>query len=184
VSLTHSHRLALPASGVGAAGSGIMSATVGVPPAGPWTPTMSAPSRPAHYALSLKQPWAALLVHGLKSIEIRSWPTAKRERILIHAARIPDERPEAWRWVPNWMLDKARLLGGLIGEGVLTDCRAYRTREAFAADRIFHLNEDAWFNGEVMYGFTFAHLTVLPFRECKGQTRFFRVEAADGAVTG
>ena len=30
------------------------------------------------YALSIKQPWAALLVHGLKTMEIRSWPTAHR----------------------------------------------------------------------------------------------------------
>ena len=31
-----------------------------------------------HYALSLKQPWAALLVHGLKSIEVRRWAAARR----------------------------------------------------------------------------------------------------------
>jgi hypothetical protein len=145
---------------------------------------MSAPRRPVQYALSLKQPWAALLVHGLKSIEIRSWRTAQRGRILIHAAQVPDEREEAWRWVPSWMREKALLLGGILGEGQLTDCREYRTREAFAADRIFHLNEDAWFNGEVMYGFLFAHLTALPFRPCKGQTRFFRAGATDEAVTG
>jgi hypothetical protein len=147
------------------------------------TRTMSAP-RPAQYALSLKQPWAALLVHGLKTIEIRNWPTARRGRILIHAARVPDEREEAWRWVPSWMQEKARLLGGIIGEGVLTGCRAYRTREAFAADRVFHLNEDAWFNGRVMFGFTFEHLTALPFRAYPGWMRFFAVEEADQAVTG
>jgi hypothetical protein len=145
---------------------------------------MSAPRRPVQYALSLKQPWAALLVHGLKSIEIRSWPTNQRGRILIHAARVPDERAEAWRWVPSWMREKAHLLGGILGEGVLTDCRTYRTREAFAADRIFHLNEDTWFNGEVMYGFVFEHVIPHRFRQRKGQTRFFRVEPADESVTG
>src|SRR5204863_2700985 len=41
---------------------------------------------PCVYALSLKQPWAALLVHGRKSVEVRSWPTARRGRVLIHAA--------------------------------------------------------------------------------------------------
>ncbi len=40
------------------------------------------------YALSLKQPWAALLVTGRKRIEVRNWPTARRGRILIHAARV------------------------------------------------------------------------------------------------
>src|SRR5207245_2747235 len=29
------------------------------------------------YALSLKQPWATLLVHGLKSIEVRRWSTPR-----------------------------------------------------------------------------------------------------------
>src|SRR5947199_331497 len=47
------------------------------------------------YALSFKQPWAALLVHGLKSIEVRVWPIARRGPVLIHAARIPDPRPDA-----------------------------------------------------------------------------------------
>ena len=32
------------------------------------------------YALSVKQPWATLLVHGLKTIEVRAWPTARRGR--------------------------------------------------------------------------------------------------------
>ena len=39
------------------------------------------------YALSLKQPWATLLAHGLKSIEIRRWATRLRGRILIHASK-------------------------------------------------------------------------------------------------
>ena len=52
------------------------------------------------YALSLKQPWAALLVHGGKTIEVRRWATSRRGRILIHAARVPDPRPEAWTQVP------------------------------------------------------------------------------------
>src|SRR4051794_31022472 len=57
------------------------------------------------YALSLKQPWAALLVHGVKTIEVRRWPTARRGRVLIHAARVPDDRPEAWSRVPEELHD-------------------------------------------------------------------------------
>ncbi len=52
------------------------------------------------YAISLKQPWATLLVHGLKTIEVRRWSTPRRGRVLIHAAGVPDERAEAWRLVP------------------------------------------------------------------------------------
>jgi hypothetical protein len=35
--------------------------------------------------LTIKQPWAALIVHGIKDIENRTWPTKFRGRILIHA---------------------------------------------------------------------------------------------------
>src|SRR3954471_13491876 len=78
------------------------------------------------YALSLKQPWAALLAHGRKTIEIRRWPTARRGIVLIHAARIPDERPEAWAQVPPELADAARLCGGIIGVADLTSCIPYR----------------------------------------------------------
>ena len=51
------------------------------------------------YALSLKQPWAALVVHGRKTIEIRRWSTRRRGRILIHASQTTDDRKAAWRHV-------------------------------------------------------------------------------------
>jgi hypothetical protein len=127
------------------------------------------------FALSLKQPWATLLVHGLKTIEVRRWPTARRERILIHAARVPDERPEAWAHVPPELLAEARQVGGILGAGDLTGCLAYRGLTEFAADQARHLNEPSWFEGPVLYGFVFANLTVLPFRRYPGWMRFFTV---------
>jgi len=42
-------------------------------------------------ALSVRQPWASLIINGLKTIEVRSWSTDYRGRILIHASRTPDE---------------------------------------------------------------------------------------------
>lgn len=41
-------------------------------------------------ALSLWQPWASLIAHGIKTIETRSWPPPKSligQRIAIHAAK-------------------------------------------------------------------------------------------------
>ncbi len=38
-------------------------------------------------ALSIWQPWATLIAHGLKRIETRSWETRYRGPLLIHAAR-------------------------------------------------------------------------------------------------
>src|SRR5262245_17605754 len=132
------------------------------------------------YALSLKQPWAALLVHGRKTIEVRRWPTARRERILIHAAREPDERPEAWGLVPPELREAADLRGGIVGAGDLTDCKIYQNRQAFAADGTAHLNDPSWFDGRRLYGFVFVNLTVLPFRPYPGWMRFFPVDEMEG----
>jgi uncharacterized protein (UPF0264 family) len=129
------------------------------------------------HALSLKQPWAALLVHGLKTIEVRRWPTARRGRVLIHAARVPDERPEAWALVPPSLRAAAGLTGGIVGAGELTGCKTYRSRKAFAADQAAHLNDPSWFGGSPLYGFLFADLCALPFRACPGWMRFFPVPA-------
>jgi hypothetical protein len=127
------------------------------------------------YALSLKQPWAALLVAGRKSIEVRNWRTARHGRILIHAARIPDPRPEAWVHVPPELRQVAELAGGIIGAGELTGCVEYRTPEAFAADREKHLNDPSWFQPPVLYGFTLTAMEILPFRKLPGWMRFFPV---------
>jgi hypothetical protein len=136
------------------------------------------------YALSIKQPWAALLVHGKKTIEVRRWPTARRGPILIHAARIPDERPEAWAHVPTELLTLARQTGGILGMADLVHCTAYRSLEAFSGDRDHHLNENAWFEPPALYGFQFRDARVLPFQKYAGWMRFFPVEWDDqGAVS-
>ncbi|UXD67768.1 ASCH domain-containing protein [Sphingobacterium faecium] len=40
-------------------------------------------------ALSIKQPWASLIAHGIKDIENRTWKTNFRGRIYIHASSKP-----------------------------------------------------------------------------------------------
>lgn len=42
-------------------------------------------------AISVRQPWASLIVHGLKSVEVRTWPTAYKGQLLIHASKKLDE---------------------------------------------------------------------------------------------
>lgn len=38
-------------------------------------------------ALSIRQPWAWLIVNGFKDIENRSWDTKYRGLVLIHASK-------------------------------------------------------------------------------------------------
>ncbi|MFA5377738.1 MAG: ASCH domain-containing protein [Dehalococcoidia bacterium] len=44
--------------------------------------------------ISVKQPWAALIVCGAKDVENRTWKTDYRGRILIHASGIPYGWPD------------------------------------------------------------------------------------------
>ena len=47
-------------------------------------------------AITVKQPWASLIVHGIKDIENRTWACPKKyigQRVLIHASGKPDREP-------------------------------------------------------------------------------------------
>jgi hypothetical protein len=43
-------------------------------------------------ALSVRQPWASMIVWGLKTIEVRSWSTEYRGELFIHASKRIDQR--------------------------------------------------------------------------------------------
>lgn len=45
-----------------------------------------APGLPTQLALSVRQPWAWLIVHGGKDVENRTWATKVRGRVMIHAS--------------------------------------------------------------------------------------------------
>lgn len=52
-------------------------------------------------ALSIKQPWADLIVEGLKPIENRTWITFHRGPLLIHASKVFDTAGFCWPF-NNW----------------------------------------------------------------------------------
>jgi hypothetical protein len=129
------------------------------------------------YALSVKQPWAALLAAGVKTVEVRTWPTGRRGRVLIHAAKLPDPRPEGWAWLTTPDLKAAaELVGGVVGVGDLVGCVPYRTRPAFEADRGRHLNDPGWYVDPGFYGLAFRDLRPVHFFACPGNTFFFPVD--------
>lgn len=132
----------------------------------------------SYYALSIKQPWATLVVAGLKTIEIRTWPTARLGRVFIHAARIPDDREYAWANVPDELLAQTKLVGGIIGQAELTECITYRDAQQFGQDQPLHYNHPEWFQSPVMFGFRFASAKRLPFTRLPGNIRFFAFPAS------
>jgi ASCH domain len=128
-------------------------------------------------ALSIKQPWAALVVAGVKTIEIRTWPTGTRGPVLIHTGRTPDPRPEGWHHITTPELQEmAKLSGGILGLATLVACRTYESAGAFAADALLHRNAPTWFVPPRLYGFEFANPRPLPFRRQSGKLFFFPVD--------
>ena len=71
-------------------------------------------------ALSIRQPWAELILQGRKTIELRTWQTHYRGRIAIHASQTV--REEA---CVAYGLDPARVIrGALVGTVELVDILA------------------------------------------------------------
>ncbi len=52
-------------------------------------------------AISIRQPWAALIAAGIKQEEYRSWSTPHRGPLLIVAGKRADSEIALWRHVPG-----------------------------------------------------------------------------------
>jgi hypothetical protein len=74
-------------------------------------------------ALTVRQPWASLIVAGIKCVENRTWPCEHRGPLLIHAAVTPDDIDEALG-----LLDGPFPLGAIIGQVRLLDVVRYSAR--------------------------------------------------------
>jgi hypothetical protein len=128
-------------------------------------------------ALSVKQPWAALIVAGVKTVEVRTWPTRRRGPFLVHASKVPDPRPEAWALVEADPVLRvaADMLGGFVGVATLVECVDYPTAAKFAADTGRHRVPAEWYRAGLV-GFVLAGARPVPFREWAGNTSFFGVD--------
>jgi hypothetical protein len=114
-------------------------------------------------ALSIRQPWAWLIVMGFKDIENRKWPTRFRGPFLIHAGKTFDL--QGYEWVISNMglalpspssFDR----GGIVGLAELVECLTQ--------------HDSPWFSGP--YGFVLRSAKPLPFIPLPGQLGFFDVE--------
>jgi hypothetical protein len=92
-------------------------------------------------ALSVRQPWAWLIVQGFKEVENRTWQTSLRGAVLIHAGmQIDREGYEEMReHFPDIPLPPLEELdrGGIVGQCEIIDC--------------VHQSNSKWFSGP--YGF-------------------------------
>lgn len=117
-------------------------------------------------ALSIRQPWAWLIVNGHKDIENRCWKTHFRGPLLVHASQgmtrdeyalgavLAEENGVA---LPAFgQLER----GGIVGTVEIIDCVTH--------------DPSPWFFGE--FGFLLKAARPLPFVPLKGKLGFFQVD--------
>ncbi len=69
--------------------------------------------------LTIKQPWATLIMQGYKRFEFRSWQTKYRGDLLIHAGKGIDK--EAMKRLAKYLPEKLSR-GEILGKVTLVDC--------------------------------------------------------------
>jgi hypothetical protein len=121
-------------------------------------------------ALSIRQPWAWLIVNGHKDIENRDWSTAFRGQVLIHAGKamsrkyydevMADLALQFGRDAPPVPAYELLERGGIVGVATIADCVT--------------VNSSPWFQGA--FGFVMAEARPLPFHACNGALGYFDVQ--------
>jgi hypothetical protein len=85
-------------------------------------------------ALAIQQPWAELILRGIKTLEIRSQPTQLRGTIYLYASKRSSQLPAAEAATRRWKIETASLpLGKLVGTIDLIECRPSRPADHRAA---------------------------------------------------
>lgn len=123
-------------------------------------------------AISVRQPWAWLIVNGLKDLENRTWETRVRGRVLLHAGKGMTlmELHEAILFVGTFDRALARRMiampahewvrGAVIGSVEITGCVS--------------ASSSPWFVGP--FGFTLARPLPIEPVKCRGMLGFFGVD--------
>ena len=118
------------------------------------------------FALSIRQPWAWLICHGIKRLENRTWTTSHRGGILIHTGKhvTPGDDAvarclaEADGFTIPPLSDLPR--GGIVGRADLVDVINYSTSQ--------------WFMGPL--AFVLENAAPLPFKPLLGRRWLFPVD--------
>ena len=126
-------------------------------------------------ALSIRQPWAWLIVNGHKDIENRDWPTSFRGQLLVHAGQTMARRyydevvadlSAGGLWPADGPAFEALERGGFVGWTRVVDCVT--------------AHASPWktgypFEGVESYGFVLRDSRPMPFVPWKGRLGFFNV---------
>lgn len=123
-------------------------------------------------ALSIRQPWAWLIVEGYKDVENRNWRHSYTGPVAIHASKAFDEAGYEWVRV-NFpeipMPSRAGFhRGGVVGQALVTGCLIEST--------------SPWFFGP--YGYVLSEAERVPFVGMRGRLGFFEAPEISGYPEG
>ena len=118
-------------------------------------------------ALSVRQPWAWLIVNAPKDIENRDWPTKLRGRVYIHAGVHQVTKGEYEEFLQHCRAKRIRRYpkidefqrGGIVGSVEIVDSVTK--------------SNSYWFQGK--FGFVLKDARTTRFRPMRGQLGFFEV---------
>ena len=124
--------------------------------------------------LTIKQPFATLIVEGLKEYEFRTWKTNYRGEILIHAGKAVDKK--AMKKYEYLGLEYPK--GCIIGKATITDCikidddarKILKEKNSIIYSNII---EDKNWNG---YGFKLENVEKLENIEVCGKLSFWEFD--------
>lgn len=102
-------------------------------------------------AISIKEPWASLIVEGKKTIELRSWRTLHRGPVLIH---------------------RSGKNGGIVGVAEISDILEIESPDQFRSLRPRHHAPDEFYQ-ERLYGWVIENVKPVEFISCKGRLGFW-----------
>ena len=134
-------------------------------------------------ALSIRQPWAWLIVHGYKHVENRDWNTHFRGRVLVHAGQtlarrhydeLRDSFLEDGLCPADFPAYEQLQRGGFVGSVRITDCIA---PERWATPP--HINP--WYEPG-SFGFMLVEPRPLHFVPFPGKLGFFNVPVGTGGL--
>ena len=113
--------------------------------------------------LSLKQPFAELILQGKKTIELRKWNTSFRGEFLIHASKNVHEESMKKFGFTNLST------GAILGKATLVDVKKYSDTNEFEKDKNKHLASEDWGG----YGFILKDVSRIEPIPCKGKLNFW-----------
>ena len=120
-------------------------------------------------ALSLKQPWAELILLGKKTIEIRKWGTKFRGEFLIHTSKVPNQE------TMDALGFKNLPLGCIVGKARIVDVKTYTSLDDFKQDADKHRALDYDWPGK-LYGFILEDVGRVPQQPLQGKLGFFDID--------